>query len=250
MFLLELNPLEQFTIIEVFAIQNLVPIYVYITSNFNFLILSLIVFIGLFYSIFCFSSSVFFQWIGIFFNGFFAFVKTILFENFQAKKIFFFIYIFTLFLFILLFNIIGMIPFSFAITSHFTVTFFLSFLTFFSSCFLGFKTHGLQFFSLFLPNGAPFLLSPFLILIEIISFTARLFSLAIRLFANIMSGHTLLKILTSFIWLIFISQSSLFIVPLLIVGLINILEILIGMLQAYVFITLSCIYLNEALVLH
>lgn len=250
MTLFEFNPLEQFAVIEVIDFSRLFPIYVYIASNFNLISILIVVLVAFFYITFLKTILIFFQWSRYLVTSFLSFVKIILFENFRTKKIFFLMYILTLFLFILLFNIVGMIPFSFALTSHFTVTFFLSFITFFTSCFIGFKTHGLYFFALFLPNGAPFLLSPFLILIELISFAARLFSLAIRLFANIMSGHTLLKILTSFIWLIFLAKSSLFIVPLVIVVLINVLELLIGMLQAYVFTTLSCIYLNEAINLH
>jgi F-type H+-transporting ATPase subunit a len=247
----ELNPLEQFSIIEVFNIRNLFFSPVYLTSNFNLTIVILVILIISGAKLTLLNNTrIFNQWWFATIFSIVNFVKTILFENFQIKKMFFLLYALTLFLFIALFNLFGMIPFSFALTSHFTVTFFLSFLTFFSSCFIGFKTHGLKFFALFLPNGAPFLLSPFLIAIELISFSARLFSLAIRLFANIMSGHTLLKILTSFIWLIFLSKSILFVFPLLIVVLINMLEVMIGLLQAYVFTTLACIYLNEALILH
>jgi ATP synthase subunit 6 len=144
-----------------------------------------------------------------------------------------------------------MIPYSFAITSHFIGTFFFCFLTFFSVILIGFQQHGINFLSLFVPNGAPFLLLPFLIIIEIISFFARLFSLAIRLFANIMSGHTLLKILAGFAWILcFQLQSLLFIIPLLIVFIITGLEIIIAFLQSYVFSILTSIYINEALVLH
>ena len=116
---------------------------------------------------------------------------------------------------------------------------------------MGFQRHGLSFFDLFLPNGAPFALAPFLVVVEIISFIARLFSLAIRLFANIMSGHTLLKILAGFGWILLIKLASLLgFVPVIVVFVITGLEIVIAFLQAYVFTVLSAIYLNEALQLH
>jgi ATP synthase subunit 6 len=153
--------------------------------------------------------------------------------------------------FLLVANLLGMIPYSFALTSHFAITLFLSFLTFFCGVALGFQKHGVHFFSLFLPNGAPFLLAPFLIAVEIISYVARLFSLAIRLFANIMSGHTLLKILAGFGWVLIVYTTSLLgIVPVLVVFVITGLEIVIAFLQAYVFTVLSSIYINEALQLH
>jgi ATP synthase subunit 6 len=187
----------------------------------------------------------------LFFNTIFLFLITLISENIFKKGFYFLPYLFFLFFFLLCCNLSGMIPYSFAITSHFIGTFFFSFLTFFSVILIGFQQHGINFLSLFVPNGAPFLLLPFLIIIEIISFFARLFSLAIRLFANIMSGHTLLKILAGFAWILcFQLQSLLFIIPLLIVFIITGLEIIIAFLQSYVFSILTSIYINEALVLH
>jgi ATP synthase subunit 6 len=187
----------------------------------------------------------------IVFNNYYSFVITIIRENFIKKGFFFFPYLFLLMSFLLVANLLGMIPYSFALTSHFAITLFLSFLTFFCGVALGFQKHGVHFFSLFLPNGAPFLLAPFLIAVEIISYVARLFSLAIRLFANIMSGHTLLKILAGFGWVLIVYTTSLLgIVPVLVVFVITGLEIVIAFLQAYVFTVLSSIYINEALQLH
>jgi ATP synthase subunit 6 len=110
--------------------------------------------------------------------------------------------------------------------------------------------HGLDFFSLFLPSGSPVPLIPLLVVLELLSFVARLFSLAIRLFANIMSGHTLLNILAGFGWLLAVKLSLIAFFPVLIVFLVSFLEIGISILQAYVFCVLSSIYLYEALFLH
>jgi len=112
------------------------------------------------------------------------------------------------------------------------------------------QIHAFSFFGLFLPSGVPFLLTPFIVVVELISYMARLFSLAIRLFANIMSGHTLMKILAAFCWLLLSSLSGLWVLPFLIIVLVTGLELVIAFLQAYVFTTLTIIYWNEAFNLH
>jgi len=114
----------------------------------------------------------------------------------------YFTFLASIFLIISLFNIIGMFPYSFTITSQIIVTFTLSFVMFIGINIRAILDKKLQFFSLFLPSGAPFIITPFLIIIEIISYIARVFSLAIRLFANMMAGHTLLKILINFSFII------------------------------------------------
>ena len=161
--------------------------------------------------------------------------------------------IFVIFIFILTCNLLGMIPYSFTVTSHIIVTFFLSLSIFIGVTIIGFAHHGIHFFSFFLPAGAPVVLGPFLVVIELISYISRAFSLAIRLFANMMSGHSLLKILAGFAWTM-LSVGGIFyvihLVPLIIVFIITGLEIGIAMLQAYVFTVLTCIYLNDSINLH
>lgn len=190
-------------------------------------------------------SSIFF-----FFSLYFSFCLTFVRENILKKMFFFFPYLFVLFSFLVSANLFSLVPFSFAVTSHISITLFLSFVIFFTCVVLALYRHGLEFFSLFLPSGAPFLLIPLLVGLELISYSARLFSLAIRLFANIMSGHTLLNILSGFAWLLFIKASFIGLFPFLVVFLVSFLEIGISVLQAYVFCVLSAIYLYEALVLH
>jgi ATP synthase subunit 6 len=183
----------------------------------------------------------------------FIFAKSLISENMGTKYFKYFVYIYVLFFFLLLANLLGMIPYSFTVTSHLIFTFTLSFSTFFAINVIGIRKHGLKFFGLFLPTGAPLIVAPYLIIIELISYIARVFSLAIRLFANMMSGHTLLKILAGFGWTM-ASMASIWalahFLPLIIVFLVTGLEIAIACLQAYVFTVLVSIYLNDVIHLH
>jgi ATP synthase subunit 6 len=155
--------------------------------------------------------------------------------------------IFSIFLIILASNLIGLLPFSFTPTSHLILTFSLAFTCNFGIAFIGFKKHGMKFLQLFVPKGGPKWLFPLITTIEFISYLLRTFSLAIRLFANMMAGHTLLHILSSFA-IGFINSTSFgesifaFVVILAVI----LLELGIAFLQAYVFIVLLCIYLNDS----
>lgn len=185
---------------------------------------------------------------------FYYFNKNLFKENVNIKAPFFFTFTFFIFLILVSCNLLGLVPFSFTITSSFLITFFVSIAAFIYINFTGFKTHGLKFFNIFLPSGAPLPIVPFLVIIEFISYNARIFSLAIRLFANMMSGHILLKILTTAIYafIILYFPMAIFpaIMPIIILLIIIFLELCIALLQAYVFVTLLCIYFNEAVNLH
>jgi ATP synthase subunit 6 len=128
----------------------------------------------------------------------FSFISNLIKENLNVKVILFFPIIYLTFLFILFANLIGMIPYSFTITSSAAVTFFFSSTFFIGITLVGYRSHRDALFQILLPAGVPLVIAPFLILVEAISYIARVFSLAIRLFANMMSGHGLLKILGSF----------------------------------------------------
>lgn len=146
------------------------------------------------------------------------------------------------------YNVIGMVPFGFTVTAHILLTFFFSFILFFGINYIAISKHGIKFLNIFLPSGTPIVLVPFLVLIEFISYFSRLFSLAIRLFANMMSGHTLLKIFSTFSYYGFISGGvsfffSFFAVVLLIP--IIIMEFCIALLQVFVFITLISLYILD-----
>lgn len=183
----------------------------------------------------------------------YEFVYNLVEEQVGPKGIKYFPIIFATFLFILFCNLIGMIPYSFTVTSHIIVTFGLALAIFIGINIIGISTHGLHFFSLFLPQGAPLALAPFLVLIELISYLFRVVSLAVRLFANMMSGHSLLKILSGFAWTMMCMGGFMFVasfIPLLIIFALTGLELAIAFLQAYVFTLLVCIYLNDAINLH
>jgi len=165
----------------------------------------------------------------------------------------YFPFIYALFLFILINNLIGMIPYSFASTSHFILTFFISFTIVLGATFLGFQKHGLEFFSFFVPSGCPLGLLPLLVLIEFISYLARNISLGLRLAANIISGHMLLNILAGFTYNIMTSGFIFFLlglIPLVFIIAFSGLELGIAFIQSQVFVVLTCSYIKDALELH
>jgi F-type H+-transporting ATPase subunit a len=165
----------------------------------------------------------------------------------------FFPFIYNLFIFILINNLIGMIPYSFSSTSHFILTFFISFTIVLGSTFLGFLKHGLKFFSLFVPSGCPLALLPLLVLIEFISYLARNISLGLRLAANILSGHMLLNILAGFTYKIMTSGILFFflsVLPLAFILAFSGLELAIAVIQAQVFVVLSSGYIKDGIDLH
>lgn len=129
----------------------------------------------------------------------FLFIVSILKDSISITKYSFILILYTTFMFLCLSNLLGMLPYSMTVTSHLILTLFLSLAFFIGSNIIGICYHRQSFFSLFLPEGVPLLIIPFLILIEYVSYISRIFSLAIRLFANMLSGHILLKILISFV---------------------------------------------------
>jgi len=171
----------------------------------------------------------------------------------QNKGQMYFPFMYALFLFILINNLIGLVPYSFASTSHFILTFSLSFTVVLGATILGFQTHGLKFFSLFVPAGCPLGLLPLLVLIEFVSYLARNVSLGLRLAANILSGHMLLNIISGFTYNIMTSGIVFFILGLLPVAFLIVfsgLELAIAFIQAQVFVVLSCSYIKDGLELH
>jgi len=174
-------------------------------------------------------------------------------DNIGSRGKQFFPFIFTLFSFILISNLIGLIPYSFTITSHLVVTLALSLTVFIGLNIICVKEHGIKMLGLFLPPGSDLALAPLLVPIEFISYIFRLFSLAVRLFANMMAGHTLLKVIAGFAWSMMVGGTVLFLahfIPLIILVVLFGLELGVAMIQAYVFTILTCIYLNEAVNLH
>jgi len=165
----------------------------------------------------------------------------------------YFPFIYALFIFILVNNLIGMVPYSFASTSHFILTFSISFTIVLGATILGFQKHGLKFFSLFVPSGCPLGLLPLLVLIEFISYLSRNVSLGLRLAANILSGHMLLSILGGFTYNIMTSGILFFflgLLPLAFIIAFSGLELAIAFIQAQVFVVLTCSYIKDGLDLH
>jgi len=158
----------------------------------------------------------------------------------------YFPFVFTIFMFVLIGNMVGMIPYSFTFTSHIIVTFGLASVVFIGTTILGFIKHRLHFFSFFVIPGLPWYMLPLLIPIEIISFLSRPISLSVRLFANMLAGHTLLKVFAGFV----VALGMGGVLPLAFIVALTGLEILIAFLQAYVFAILTCLYINDALHLH
>lgn len=163
----------------------------------------------------------------------------------------FFPFIFTIFWFVLMGNILGLIPYSFTYTSHIAVTLSLALTGFVIANIAGFKKNGLGMFRLLLPQGIPIFLAPLMILIEFVSYISRPLSLSIRLFANMMAGHLVLKLFASFSsMLLSTSFAGLAMVPLALNICITCLEFLVAVLQTYVFTLLTCLYINDAINLH
>jgi F-type H+-transporting ATPase subunit a len=158
----------------------------------------------------------------------------------------YFPFVFSLFMFVLFGNVIGMIPYSFTYTSHIIVTFAMALFIFIGVTLIGLARHGLHFFSFFAPKGMPLALQLILIPIEVLSYVIRPMTLSVRLFANMMAGHTMLLIFSGFV----VALGILGVFPLALNIFFILLELLVAVLQAYVFTILTCIYLNDAIHLH
>jgi len=174
----------------------------------------------------------------------YTFVSKMISDTAGPKAKPYFPFIFTLFMFVLFCNMLGMLPYSYTVTSQIIVTFTLASIIFVGVTIIGFISHGARYLKLFVPSGVPLILLPLIIIIEIISYLSRPVSLSVRLFANMMAGHTMLKVFGGFVISLGIIGGWL---PLSFTVALTGLEILVAFLQAYVFAILTCIYLNDAL---
>jgi F-type H+-transporting ATPase subunit a len=162
----------------------------------------------------------------------------------------FFPFVFTIFMFVLFANIIGLIPYAFTVTSHIIITATLALLVFLTVTVYGFYRHGLHFLKLFVPSGIPIAILPMIVFIEILSYLSRPVSHSIRLFANMLAGHITLKVFAGFVTLLAAWGVAGWVgaaIPLALVVALTALELLVAFLQAYVFAILTCIYLNDAI---
>jgi F-type H+-transporting ATPase subunit a len=177
----------------------------------------------------------------------YEFVANMVRQNVGTDGMKYFPFIFTLFMFVLALNMLGMLPYSFTLTSPIIVTFALAAFIFIAVTMLGFIKHGVGFLKFFVPSGVPVVMLPLLVIIELISYLTRPISLSVRLFANMMAGHTMLKVFGAFVVALgFLGGWA----PLAFMVAFTGLEILVAFLQAYVFAILTCIYLNDALHMH
>nr|YP_009159731.1 ATP synthase F0 subunit 6 [Pyropia nitida]AKQ53237.1 ATP synthase F0 subunit 6 [Pyropia nitida] len=245
------SPLEQFEIIPILPIE-LFGFNISITNASLFLMLSV-------------ALSIFWSSLVIYNNRlvpknwqsvkeiFYDTTLTLVQDNLGKKGYAYFPFIFTIFTIILYCNLIGMVPYSFTVTSHIAFTFSLALSIYIGINIIGFRTHGIKFFTIFLPKGVPLFIVPLVVAIEFVSYIVKVFTISIRLFANMTSGHTLLKIIAGFVWTM-ISIGGIFlylqIIPLILLLALVGLEIGIALLQAYVFTLLTCIYLNDVLEMH
>ncbi len=162
----------------------------------------------------------------------------------------FFPFVFSLFMFVLTVNLLGLIPYTFTVTSHIIVTVTLAMSVFLTVLVYGFYKNGLHFFNLFVPKGIPIYILPLIVVIEVISFLSRPISHSVRLFANMLAGHITLKVFAGFVTLLGSAGAvgiAGAVLPLGLVVAITALELLVAFLQAYVFAILTCIYLNDAI---
>ena len=248
------SPLEQFQILSVIPLN-------FGIFDFSITNSTIVIFLGL--SSFCFiincfikkNSSIYLvpnRWFVII-EGMYELVGNLLKDTIGIKGQKFFPLIFSLFSFILIANLIGLIPYSFTITSHLIITFSLASILFIGINIVCIREHKHHFFSLFLPAGSSLPLAFILVPIELVSYLVRPVSLSVRLFANMMAGHTLLKVIAGFSWTMMLSGGLIFFahfVPLAILVVVMGLELGVALIQAYVFTILTCIYLNDAINLH
>ncbi len=158
----------------------------------------------------------------------------------------YFPWVFSIFMFVLFGNFLGMIPYTFTFTSHIIVTFGLALMVFLTVTVIAFARHGFHFFAFFLPEGTPLAMAPMVIALEILSYFIRPVSLSIRLFANMMAGHTMLKVFGSFV----IALGFFGVLPFAVNVALTLFEFLVAALQAYVFTILTCLYLKDAIEMH
>ena len=248
------SPLEQFEVTSLIGLNAPIFGYLNITLT-NLALYSLIVFsliISLHYFANNNSKLIPSKW-SIALESSYASLNSIVREQIGNLNEVYLPFVYSLFFFILIANLTGNVPYSYTITTSIIVTLSLSFTILVGVTILGLSIHKISFFSYFIPSGTPLALVPLLVLIEVVSYLARAFSLGIRLFANLVAGHTLMKILATFLYQMFTSSLIIavftlipFSVFLAIMG----LELAVSVIQAYVFSLLTCSYIKDAIELH
>ena len=236
-----LNPLEQFIIKPLISFTIFDRSLVFTNSTLTFFMIYIVILSLI--KIMCKKSLLVPKTIQAFGELFFILIKNILQSSVGKESNKFFTLIFTLFIFILVSNSIGLLPRVFTTTSHISVTFILASIVFITITATGFIHNGLSYFFILLPKKTPFFLAPLIVLIELFAYFARPVSLAVRLATNMTAGHVVLKVLATFVAL-----SGLFgVMPFILLTILNGFEIFVSILQAYIFSVLTCAYLSDAL---
>ncbi len=240
------NPMEQFTVYKIGPEINIAGINLSFTNSSLFMVISAsIILLFLFFG--SKEKKIIPNKIQLLAEMSYTFVAKMISDTAGSKAKPYFPFIFSLFMFVLFCNMVGMMPYSFTVTSHIIVTLIMAIFIFIAVTIIGFIKHGFKYLSIFVPSGVPTVLLPLITIIEIISYLSRPVSLSVRLFANMMAGHTMLKVFGGFVVSLGILGGWL---PLSFSVALTGLEILVAFLQAYVFAILTCIYLNDALNLH
>ena len=240
------NPMQQFNVSKIGPEIKLGGIDLSFTNSSLFMVLSLII-ISIFLYFGTKEKKIVPNKVQLIAEMFYNFIAKMISDTAGSKARPYFPFIFSLFMFVLVCNMIGMLPYSFTVTSHIIITLIMAMFIFIAVTVIGFIKHGFKYLSLFVPKGVPIVLLPLITVIEIISYLSRPVSLSVRLFANMMAGHTMLKVFGGFVVSLGILGGWL---PLSFSVALTGLEILVAFLQAYVFAILTCIYLNDALNLH
>lgn len=239
------SPIEKFDVVNL-AFFNIADFLDFSITSMSLYLLFVVVTLVFFLLFFNFNATFIPSFTQVCVESFVIFIFGVVDKQIGKKGYIYFPFVLTLFFFILLSNLYGIAPFSFSPTSHVIVTFFFSIMVWFMAIFIGILENGVGFYKLFVPN-VPLFMLPFLIIIEVISYIIRVFSLAIRLAANITSGHVLLFTIAGFAVKLFkLNWVAAFFAGFLLL-LIFVLELGVAFLQAYVFITLVCIYFNDSL---
>jgi ATP synthase subunit 6 len=249
-----LTPLEQFQIISLFSIK-LLGLDFSFTNLLLINLLVLFILVNFIYFIISTDNTFFFipnNWQTLI-ETIYETVSQLLFDNINIKGEKYFPFISVLFFFILAVNLIGLVPYSFTITSHLIITFSFSFAIFIGVNIICINIHKVEILSLFIPSNTSFGLALLLVPIEFVSYIFKPISLGVRLFANLMAGHTLLKVIVGFSWSMLLLENIISVfhfLPLLILVILMGLELGVALIQAYVFTILTCIYLNDSINLH
>ena len=239
------NPLSQFLLYKIFSIKISGYDISFTNSALNMCIVAVLIILYI-----CFSirkMSIIPDKLQASVETLYSFISEMVINNIGHKGKKFAPFIFTTFLFILGCDIFGMFPYSFTVTSHFITNFVIATMLFILIIFYGFYKNGIKFLSIFLPNGTPWWMVPLMVLIELFSFLAKPFSLSLRLGANMIAGHVLIKVIAGFtvsLWILFK------VLPLIAVVILIGFELFVCILQAYIFTILSCVYLRDAVDLH